>query len=561
MQITLTTTDNQKNNTNTNMTSIDLGDCDIALRKHYNISDDKVLYMRKIDINQTGFKIPKIEYDVYCKLNGSNLIKLALSVCSNTKVDIYIPIVIEENLDKLNTSSGYFNDICYVASSDIGTDISLKDRKNEYINGKKAVCQDDCDFSKYDYKRNKAKCSCKVKKSSDSTGDMVIDIDKLFKNFMNIKNIANINLMKCTNVLFNKEGISSNIGFYITAIIIVFDVITVIFFYSNKQCAIEYKINKIISAKKKKNNSIYKKNKKIKKHKKGNNPPIKTKKVRQIKIRKNNNNNKIYNIININSYKKELTNISINNSKQITKKESDNNKKLKSIMEYTDDEMNLLIYKLALEYDKRTFSMYYCSLLRTKHILIFTFFYNNDYNSKIIKIDLFLIGFVLYYAVNAFFFNDDTMHEIYQRNGKFNLEYQIPQIIYSSIISGIITFLLKLLAISNDAIINFKQNKSKANIQQNAASLKTQLNIKFISFFIVGFEFLLFFWYYLSMFSAIYRNTQIHLIYDTLISFGLSLIYPLGIYLLPGLFRIPALKDPKKNRSYLYKISRMLQLL
>ena len=173
----------------------------------------------------------------------------------------------------------------------------------------------------------------------------------------------------------------------------------------------------------------------------------------------------------------------------------------------------------------------------------------------------FFIGFALYYAVNAFFFNDDTMHEIYQRNGKYNLEYQIPQIIYSSIISAIINFLLKLLALSNDAIINFKQNKSKGNIQQNATSLKTQLNIKFASFFIIGFAFLLFFWYYLSMFSAIYRNTQIHLIHDTLISFGLYLIYPLGIYLLPGLFRIQALKDAKKNRAYLYKISCMLQLL
>ena len=230
-------------------------------------------------------------------------------------------------------------------------------------------------------------------------------------------------------------------------------------------------------------------------------------------------------------------------------------------MKYTDNEMNLLVYKLALKYDKRTFSMYYCSLLRTKHILIFTFFNNNDYNSKIIKIDFFFIGFALYYAVNAFFFNDDTMHEIYQRNGKYNLEYQIPQIIYSSIISAIINFLLKLLALSNDAIINFKQNKSKGNIQQNATSLKTQLNIKFASFFIIGFAFLLFFWYYLSMFSAIYRNTQIHLIHDTLISFGLYLIYPLGIYLLPGLFRIQALKDAKKNRAYLYKISCMLQLL
>ena len=58
-------------------------------------------------------------------------------------------------------------------------------------------------------------------------------------------------------------------------------------------------------------------------------------------------------------------------------------------MDYNDDELNELPYDLALQYDNRSFSQYYISLLRTKHTLIFTFFYNKDYNSKIIKIDLF----------------------------------------------------------------------------------------------------------------------------------------------------------------------------
>ena len=61
------------------------------------------------------------------------------------------------------------------------------------------------------------------------------------------------------------------------------------------------------------------------------------------------------------------------------------------------------------------------------------------------------------------------------------------------------------------------------------------------------------------MFGAIYRNTQLHLLKDTLISFGLSLIYPFFIYLLPGLFRIPALSDEKKSSKCLYKFSKVLQ--
>ena len=61
------------------------------------------------------------------------------------------------------------------------------------------------------------------------------------------------------------------------------------------------------------------------------------------------------------------------------------------------------------------------------------------------------------------------------------------------------------------------------------------------------------------MFGVIYKNTQIHLLKDTLISFGLSLSIPFVFYLLPGIFRIPSLSDINKNRKYLYSLGKFLQ--
>ena len=51
------------------------------------------------------------------------------------------------------------------------------------------------------------------------------------------------------------------------------------------------------------------------------------------------------------------------------------------------------------------------------------------------------------------------------------------------------------------------------------------------------------------MFGVIYRNTQIHLLKDTLMSIDFSLIIPFIVYLMPGLFRIPSISNPniKKN--------------
>ena len=129
------------------MTSIDLGECETLLRNFYNISDNETLYMKKIDIIQDGMKTVKVEYDVYCKFSGMHLVKLNLTVCGKSKISLSIPIVINEPLDKLNTSSGYYNDICYTSTSEHGTDILLKDRQTNFIDKDYAICQEDCDLS------------------------------------------------------------------------------------------------------------------------------------------------------------------------------------------------------------------------------------------------------------------------------------------------------------------------------------------------------------------------------------------------------------------------------
>ena len=255
--------------------------------------------------------------------------------------------------------------------------------------------------------------------------------------------------------------------------------------------------------------------------------------------------------------KKHYTNKAKEDTKTCNHKKID---KFSNLMKYSDDEMNELPYNLAIKYDKKKYCQYYISLLKTKHILIFSFFQSNDYNSKIIKIALFFIGFAIYYSVNCLFFNDETMHKIYENKGAFDFVYQLPKILYSSLVSIVLNSILNLLALSNGGIIKFKENRTKKNLDTRKADLEQKLRIKFIMHFIISFIMLVCFWYYISMFGVIYKNTQLHLLKDTLISFGLSLIYPFAVYLVPGIFRIPSLSNPKKSRKLLYNFSKFIQL-
>ena len=150
LMITLTTTQNEKNNINNNFSVIDLGKCEELLKSAYNISYNNSLYIKKFDIIQEGMKIPKIEFDIYYHISGDYLEKLNLSICENSKIYIYTSIIITDNIDIYNPESGYYKDICYPAETESGTDISLNDRKNEFIDGNKTLCQEDYDFEGYD---------------------------------------------------------------------------------------------------------------------------------------------------------------------------------------------------------------------------------------------------------------------------------------------------------------------------------------------------------------------------------------------------------------------------
>ena len=604
MTITLSTTDNQKSNiNNTKTTTVDLNECEDVLRNVYNIPNNEKLFMKKIDIEQKGMNIPKISYEVYSILNGSNLVKLNLSFCENIKVDISIPLTLTEDIDKLNSSSRYYNDLCYTTTSDIGTDLTLNDRKNEFIEKNKTVCQEKCIFSYYDYNLQKAICSCNLEDSSPSDY-LVINKTLLYDNFLDVNNIANINILVCYKVLFTSQGIIYNYGFYLISLIIIFHLVFIIIFYTRNlfskikiiitAIAIGINNDEINTTEEKKCNTVEKLVKRIRRNKK-----LKKKLKIKESMMETNYNKKTKKIIQMNkidyikneggakknppikkniticdNFKKDKNNLNTKNpkdkSKKIPKNQSiskinstiniNNLEIVKNVMAYTDEELNDLKYKSAMKFDKRTFCQYYFSLLKINHDIIFTFFNNSDYNSKIIKIDLFLLNFVLNLTINILFFNDDTMHKIYEDQGSFNFIYQLPQILYSTLISKVIYFVVKIFALTGDLILDFKKIKNKnnkKNIKGKMIALVNKLKLEILLYFLINSIFLLLFWYYVSMFCAIYANTQIHLIKDTIISYGLSLIYPFGIYLIPGLLRIFSLSKPK--RKTFYKISYYLQ--
>ena len=230
---------------------------------------------------------------------------------------------------------------------------------------------------------------------------------------------------------------------------------------------------------------------------------------------------------------------------------------IKRVLRYNNTELNMLSYRDAIKYDHRSFMNFYISVLKTKHILI-SIFDKRDYNSFIIKVYLFSFSFSTCYGVNALFFDDDTMHDIYYQRGEYNFMEQAPQIIYSFILSYILDNLFNFLALSEDEALNLKHERIISRLDRMQIEIINSYQTKFLIFFILSFILLVFFWYYIACFCAVYANTQIHLLTDTLISFGTSLLTPLAIYLAASVFRILALRSKNKTNEMIYTLSKMI---
>lgn len=139
-----------------------------------------------------------------------------------------------------------------------------------------------------------------------------------------------------------------------------------------------------------------------------------------------------------------------------------------------DQELNTLEYEIVLIYDKRTYFQYYWSSLKKKPLILLTFIPTNDYN--------------------LLFFSDEAIYEIYEDNGALDIIYQIPQILYSSIVLAIINMILKFLFLSEKNILTLKQQNNTNKCIKYSQAIQRCVIIKF-SFFLLSFSILLLFWY------------------------------------------------------------------
>ena len=133
---------------------IDLGECENILKRAYNISLDASLIILELEKRDSSGK--NMQFEVF---NPFTFQKLHLSVCDNTTIDLYVPLILSEEYksvinqgyDPFDLNDIFYREICTPYKSENGTDVLLDDRE-EYIyssSGNLRNCAEGCDYSTY----------------------------------------------------------------------------------------------------------------------------------------------------------------------------------------------------------------------------------------------------------------------------------------------------------------------------------------------------------------------------------------------------------------------------
>ena len=128
-----------------------------------------------------------------------------------------------------------------------------------------------------------------------------------------------------------------------------------------------------------------------------------------------------------------------------------------------DEDLLDMDYEQAIIFDKRAYLKMFWGILVDSQIILGTFFTENYLHLFIIKLSFLVFNFEISLFLNAFFYTDEYISNAYHNDGVLDFFTSLPKSIYSSLVTLVITSLLKMLSNSKNELTRVIRNKRKDN--------------------------------------------------------------------------------------------------
>ena len=210
----------------TNLTEIELGNCENSLRKEYNMSSEERIIVAQVEYNKESHE----DSSPFLRFYNSKGKELDISICSNTTMmfiipkrkteftldDDYMSALFESNINIFHPDSSLFNDKC-TRFTENNIDISIKDRR-DFIYQNISLCRKEyCIYGGVRPTDYFLKCNCAV-----ITSSFILLQSKESNTFLSSNPNSSVHVIKCYNLVFNSGVFKKNIGSIIILILLIF---------------------------------------------------------------------------------------------------------------------------------------------------------------------------------------------------------------------------------------------------------------------------------------------------------------------------------------------------
>ena len=214
--------------------------------------------------------------------------------------------------------------------------------------------------------------------------------------------------------------------------------------------------------------------------------------------------------------------------------------------EFDEDELNEMVYDDAKQYDNRSICKFFWVCLKLKLLILSPFSNVTPLEPFMVRITIFFINISFCFVMNGILFDEEQISKRYNTDNidvKYFFENEFPRCIYSSIACTIIGFILSFITTNKKRFktIIDKEEDPKIFLQKTKKIVRS-LKCKIVSFLIINFILMSFFWYYVSAFCAVYQKTQKDYLIGSSITILLCLIFQALYSLLITIFRYIGLK-------------------
>ena len=182
--------------------------------------------------------------------------------------------------------------------------------------------------------------------------------------------------------------------------------------------------------------------------------------------------------------------------------------------DYLKTDINDMEYDDVIKKDQRNFSQYLKEKLLVNQIILNTFITKEPLIPRTIKILLFILDIDLYLFVNALFFNEDYISEVFHSTKKEEFFTFVPRsysrFFYTTLVGVIVDYIIDFFFVEEKKMkrIFIREKDNLFSLKYEISQMARSISKRFISFIILSFIVTIFTLYYIFCLNSVYPHMR-----------------------------------------------------